>query len=87
MQHLVLTKFGKPEDSVVLQDSPAPTPSWGGQVSVRLEAAAINPSDLFLLIRGKYLAHPTPPATIGAEASASSNRSVPAWTPPSSASG
>ncbi|SEH46020.1 NADPH:quinone reductase [Mycolicibacterium rutilum] len=65
MQHLVLTKFGKPEDSVVLQDSPAPTPSWG-QVSVRLEAAAINPSDL-LLIRGKYLAHPTPPATIGAE--------------------
>jgi NADPH:quinone reductase-like Zn-dependent oxidoreductase len=33
---------------------------------VRLQAAAINPSDL-LLIQGKYLARPQLPATVGAE--------------------
>ncbi|OBC04865.1 trans-2-enoyl-CoA reductase [Mycobacterium sp. 852013-50091_SCH5140682] len=65
MQHLVLTRFGEPEDSVELVDGPEPSPG-AGQVSVRLEAAAINPSDL-LLIRGKYLARPEPPATVGGE--------------------
>lgn len=65
MHHLVLTRFGNPEDSVELVDSPEPSPG-PGQVSVRLEAAAINPSDL-LLIRGRYLVRPQPPATIGAE--------------------
>lgn len=33
---------------------------------VRLEAAAINPSDL-LLLKGKYLVHPELPAGVGAE--------------------
>ncbi|MGV0853193.1 zinc-dependent alcohol dehydrogenase family protein [Mycolicibacterium phlei] len=65
MKHLVLTQFGNPEDSLQLTDSPEAAPT-AGQVAVRLEAAAINPSDL-LLIRGRYLAHPTPPATVGAE--------------------
>lgn len=65
MHHLVLTQFGKPEESVRLHDSPEATPG-PGQVSVRLEAAAINPSDL-LLIRGEYLARPKLPATVGAE--------------------
>lgn len=65
MQHLVLTQFGRPEDAVELVDGPEPTPA-AGQVSVRLEAAAINPSDL-LLIRGKYLVRPQPPAGVGAE--------------------
>lgn len=65
MQHLVLTQFGDPEDSVQLVDDP-PAPPAHGQVSVRLEAAAINPSDL-LLVRGKYLVRPELPATVGAE--------------------
>lgn len=65
MQHLVLTEFGEPEESVQLVDGvdPAPGP---GDVVVRMEAAAINPSDL-LLIAGRYLARPALPATVGAE--------------------
>ncbi|MGE2718342.1 zinc-dependent alcohol dehydrogenase family protein [Mycolicibacterium celeriflavum] len=65
MQHLVLTQFGDPQHSVQLTDTAEATPDEG-QVSVRLEAAAINPSDL-LLVRGKYLIHPKLPATVGAE--------------------
>lgn len=65
MQHLVATQFGPPEESVELTDSPESTPG-PNQVSVRLEAAAINPSDL-LLIQGRYLARPKLPATVGAE--------------------
>lgn len=65
MKHLQLTRFGRPEDSVDLIDSPPPTPA-AGQVAVRLEAAAINPSDL-LLIAGRYLVRPQPPAGVGAE--------------------
>jgi NADPH:quinone reductase-like Zn-dependent oxidoreductase len=65
MRHLVLTEFGQPDTSVHLVDGSDAAPG-PGQVSVRLEAAAINPSDL-LLVQGKYLARPTPPATVGAE--------------------
>nr|WP_194945784.1 hypothetical protein [Mycolicibacterium malmesburyense]CRL68031.1 trans-2-enoyl-CoA reductase [Mycolicibacterium malmesburyense] len=53
MKHLVVTRFGDPEHSVELTDSPEATPGEG-EVSVRLEAATINPSDL-LLVRGRYL--------------------------------
>ena len=65
MQHLVLTQIGDPSESVDLVDGPDPVPG-PHQVVVRLEAAAINPSDL-LLIRGKYLVRPTVPAPVGAE--------------------
>jgi NADPH:quinone reductase-like Zn-dependent oxidoreductase len=65
VKHLVLTQFGDPVESVHLADSPEPTPG-PTDVLVRIEAAAINPSDL-LLIQGKYLASPKLPATVGAE--------------------
>lgn len=65
MKHLVLKQFGQPEDSIHLTDNVEAAPG-PGQVSVRLEAAAINPSDL-LLIQGRYLARPQLPATVGAE--------------------
>jgi len=65
MQHLVLTQFGKPNESVVLIDDQDRAPG-AGEVVVRIEAAAINPSDL-LLIQGRYLARPELPATVGGE--------------------
>jgi NADPH:quinone reductase-like Zn-dependent oxidoreductase len=65
MKHLVLTQFGDPAESVHLADDPEPTPG-PGDVLVRVEAAAINPSDL-LLMQGKYLARPELPAAVGAE--------------------
>ncbi|MFG1930134.1 zinc-dependent alcohol dehydrogenase family protein [Mycobacterium sp. NPDC048908] len=65
MRHLVLTEFGQPDKSVHLADSSEAAPG-PGEVSVRLEAAAINPSDL-LLIEGRYLVRPHLPATVGAE--------------------
>ncbi|ORB31072.1 zinc-dependent alcohol dehydrogenase family protein [Mycolicibacterium parafortuitum] len=65
MKHLVLTRFGDPAESVHLADDPEPTPG-PGEVLVRVEAAAINPSDL-LLMQGKYLARPPLPAPVGAE--------------------
>jgi NADPH:quinone reductase-like Zn-dependent oxidoreductase len=65
MRHLVMTQVGPPGESVVLTDSPQPVPQQG-QVSVRMEAAPINPSDL-LLIQGRYLVRPALPATVGAE--------------------
>lgn len=65
MKHLVLTQFGSPLESVVLMDDSDPVPG-AGEVLVRIEAAAINPSDL-LLIEGRYLARPQPPAPVGAE--------------------
>ncbi|MDH6196665.1 NADPH:quinone reductase-like Zn-dependent oxidoreductase [Mycobacterium frederiksbergense] len=65
MSYLKLSQFGAPEDSVALADAPdrAPGPR---EVVVRIEAAAINPSDL-LLIQGRYLARPQLPAAVGAE--------------------
>ncbi len=65
MKHLVLTEYGDPAESVHLADSPEPTPG-PAEVLIRLEAAAINPSDL-LLMQGRYLARPQLPATVGAE--------------------
>jgi len=65
MQHLVLTQFGSPDTAVELAESSQPSPG-ADQVRVRLEAAAINPSDL-MLIQGKYLVRPKLPATVGAE--------------------
>jgi NADPH:quinone reductase-like Zn-dependent oxidoreductase len=41
-------------------------PAAPGDVLVRIEAAAVNPSDL-LLLRGKYLARPEPRAPVGGE--------------------
>jgi hypothetical protein len=65
MKHLVLTQFGTPSESVALHDDrdPAPGPR---DVLVRMEAAAVNPSDL-LLLRGLYFARPEPPAPVGGE--------------------
>jgi NADPH:quinone reductase-like Zn-dependent oxidoreductase len=54
MKHLVLTQFGTPSESVALHDDRDPVPG-PGDVLVRMEAAAVNPSDV-LLLRGLYLA-------------------------------
>ena len=65
MKHLVSTQSGTPSESVALHDDrdPAPGPR---DVLVRMEAAAVNPSDL-LLLRGLYFARPEPPAPVGGE--------------------
>ncbi len=60
MKHLVLTQFGTPSESVAVHDDGEPVPG-PRDVLVRMEAAAVNPSDL-LLLRGKYFARPEPPA-------------------------
>lgn len=65
MKQLILTRFGDPEESVRLVDTPEPA-AGPGKVLVKLEAAAINPSDL-LLLQGKYLVRPELPAGVGAE--------------------
>jgi NADPH:quinone reductase-like Zn-dependent oxidoreductase len=65
MKHLVLTQFGTPSESVALHDDPDPAPG-PRDVLVRMEAAAINPSDM-LLLRGRYFARPEPPAPVGGE--------------------
>lgn len=65
MQHLVLTRYGKAADSLQLVDGPDPVPG-PHDVLVRIEAAAINPSD-FMLIEGTYFIRPELPATAGAE--------------------
>ena len=65
MKHLVLTQFGTPSESVTLRDDPDPTPG-PNDVLVRMEAAAVNPSDL-LMRQGRYFARPEPPAPAGGE--------------------
>jgi NADPH:quinone reductase-like Zn-dependent oxidoreductase len=65
MKHLVLTQFGTPSESVALHDDPDPTPG-PHDVLVRMEAAAVNPSDL-LMLQGRYFARPEPPAPAGGE--------------------
>jgi len=65
MKHLVLTQFGTPSEAVTLQDDPDPTPG-PNDVLVRMEAAAVNPSDL-LMLQGRYFARPEPPAPAGGE--------------------
>jgi hypothetical protein len=52
MKHLVLTQFGTPSESVALHDDPDPTPGPNDAL-VRMEAAAVNPSDL-LMLQGRY---------------------------------
>ncbi|HET7668103.1 MAG TPA: alcohol dehydrogenase catalytic domain-containing protein, partial [Mycobacterium sp.] len=66
MKHLVLNKFGRPDESVLLVDDDSDPVPGTGEVLVRVEAAAINPSDL-LLVEGRYLARPQLPAPLGAE--------------------
>src|SRR6478752_7525011 len=65
MKALQLSSFGSPTDVVALTeiepDDPGP-----GQLSVAIEAAPINPSDL-MLIKGIYGVHPELPAALGAE--------------------
>jgi len=65
MKHLVSTQFGTPSEPVALNDDGDPVPG-PGDLLVRMEAAAVNPSDL-LLLRGVYLARPEPPAPVGGE--------------------
>ena len=65
MKHLVFTQCGTPSESVALHDDRDPVPG-AGDVLVRMEAAAVNPSDL-LLVRGLYFAKPEPPAPLGGE--------------------
>ncbi|WP_156759885.1 zinc-dependent alcohol dehydrogenase family protein [Microbacterium karelineae] len=62
---LRLNAFGSPEESVGLVRT-KPTPLAAGQVSVAMEAAPINPSDL-LLIAGRYGHQPRLPHTLGTE--------------------
>jgi hypothetical protein len=74
MKHLVLTRFGTPSESVTLHDDRGGR-RGPGDVLVRMEAAAVNPSDL-LLLRGVYLARPEPPALRSAVKASESS-----WTP------
>ena len=58
-------RFGEPAE--VLRPARVPLPEPGpGQVRVRMIASPINPSDL-LVVRGRYVKLPTPPATPGFE--------------------
>ena len=65
MKGLQLSSFGSPTDVVELTeiepDDPGP-----GQLTVAIEAAPINPSDL-MLIKGVYGVRPELPAALGAE--------------------
>ena len=65
MKALQISSFGSPTDVVELTeiepDDPGP-----GQLTVAIEAAPINPSDL-MLIRGIYGVRPELPAALGAE--------------------
>ena len=65
MKALQLSSFGTPTDVVELTeiepDDPGP-----GQLTVAIEAAPINPSDL-MLIKGVYGVRPELPAALGAE--------------------
>src|SRR6476661_7377067 len=65
MKALQFSSFGSPTDVVELTeiepDDPGP-----GQLTVAIEAAPINPSDL-MLIRGMYGVRPELPAGLGAE--------------------
>ena len=44
MKHLVSTQFGTPSEPVALNDDGDPVPG-PGDLLVRMEAAAVNPSD------------------------------------------
>jgi NADPH:quinone reductase-like Zn-dependent oxidoreductase len=62
---LVFERFGEPGEVLRLAEVPMPEPG-PGQVRVRMIASPVNPSDL-LVVRGRYVVLPTPPATPGFE--------------------
>lgn len=65
MRAVVFERFGEPAEVLRVQDRPIPEPG-PGEVRVRMIASPINPSDL-LMVRGRYVKLPTPPATPGFE--------------------
>lgn len=65
MQAVQFNKFGEPADVLNLRDVSQPTPQ-SGEVRVRMQFAAVNPSDL-MTIRGIYGRSPDLPATPGYE--------------------
>jgi NADPH2:quinone reductase len=65
MQSVRFQEFGNPAEVLRVEDVPKPEPG-AGQVTVRMRARPINPSDL-LTVRGLYGSLPVPPATPGLE--------------------
>ena len=65
MKKLVLRGFGEAAEVIDLVEAPRGVPGLG-EVRVRMEAAAINPSDL-TLVRGMYGVRPSFPFALGAE--------------------
>lgn len=65
MRAIVFEQFGEPAEVLQVRDVPIPEPG-PGEVRVRMIASPINPSDL-LVVRGRYVKLPTPPATPGFE--------------------
>lgn len=66
MYAVQISKFGAPEDMVVLVEIPEPAPPSPGEVTVQLEYAPIHPADI-MLIRGIYGKLPKLPSTLGME--------------------
>jgi NADPH:quinone reductase-like Zn-dependent oxidoreductase len=65
MNAVVLERFGEPAEVLKVRQTPIPEPG-PGEVRVRMIASPINPSDL-LMVRGRYVQLPTPPAIPGFE--------------------
>ncbi len=65
MKAIVFERFGEPAEVLQVRDVPKPEPGLG-EVLVRMIATPINPSDL-LVVRGRYVKLPDPPATPGFE--------------------
>ena len=65
MKAIVFDRPGEPAEVLQVREVPDPEPG-PGQVRVRMIASPINPSDL-LLVRGRYVFPPRPPATPGFE--------------------
>jgi NADPH:quinone reductase-like Zn-dependent oxidoreductase len=65
MRAVQFSRFGEPADVLRVVEVPVPEPG-PGEVRVRMIASPVNPSDL-LVVRGRYVKLPTPPATPGFE--------------------
>jgi NADPH:quinone reductase-like Zn-dependent oxidoreductase len=65
MKAVRFTEFGEPEEVLRVCEVPDPEPG-PGEVRVRMIASPVNPSDL-LVVRGRYVFSPQPPATPGFE--------------------